>query len=88
MLTKEKTTPVIVEDAVKGITLKNVIVSHVRSQCDVQDLFDRGASQRAVGFTEMNAESSRSHAVFTIYVKSQHVGDHEGFTRKRRPNSI
>ena len=45
-------------------------------------MFDRGASQRAVGFTEMNAESSRSHAVFTIYVKSQHVGDHEGLTKK------
>ena len=82
LLTKEKTTPVIVEDAVKGITLKNVILTAVKSQVDVQDLFDRGASQRAVGFTEMNAESSRSHAVFTIYVKSQHKDDREGLTKK------
>jgi hypothetical protein len=82
LLTKEKTTPIIVEDAEKGITLKNIITATVKSQIDVQDLFDRGATQRAVGFTEMNAESSRSHAVFTIYVKSQNVDDSEGLTRK------
>ena len=82
LLTKEQTSPIIVEHPTKGITLKNVIDVTVRSQMDVQDLFDRGASQRAVGFTEMNAESSRSHAVFTIYVKSQHKNDTEGLTKK------
>lgn len=54
----------------------------VRSQVDVQDLFTRGAAQRAVGATEMNAQSSRSHAVFTIYVKSQSTGDIEGLSKK------
>ena len=31
----------------------------------------------------MNAESSRSHAVFTIYVESQAIDDHEGLTKKK-----
>ena len=57
-------------------------MSDVQSQIDVQDLFSRGANQRAVGSTEMNAQSSRSHAVFTIYVKSQKKGDVEGLTKK------
>jgi hypothetical protein len=82
LLTKEKTTPIIVEHATKGITLKNVVTTSVNSQVDVADLFERGAGQRAVGFTEMNAESSRSHAVFTIYVKSQQKDDLEGLTKK------
>ena len=57
-------------------------MSDVQSQIDVQDLFSRGANQRAVGSTEMNAQSSRSHAVFTIYVKSQKKGGVEGLTKK------
>ena len=33
----------------------------------------RGALNRTVGSTNMNAQSSRSHAIFTLHVKQERV---------------
>lgn len=35
----------------------------------VESLMEQAAKQRSVGFTEMNAQSSRSHSVFTLYIR-------------------
>eukprot|EP00927_Polykrikos_kofoidii_P040671 TRINITY_DN34719_c0_g1_i2.p1 TRINITY_DN34719_c0_g1~~TRINITY_DN34719_c0_g1_i2.p1 ORF type:complete len:1129 (-),score=240.23 TRINITY_DN34719_c0_g1_i2:44-3430(-) len=48
------------------------------------ELFDFGAKKRAVGATQMNAASSRSHAVFTIQVRmteTQSGGSRESQTK-------
>jgi hypothetical protein len=49
---------------VKGLTDKVVGTAQ-----EVQALLDQGLGRRQVGHTNMNAESSRSHAVFTIVVE-------------------
>lgn len=41
----------------------------VSSACDAGRLLARGMGSRAVGATNMNARSSRSHAVFTLYIE-------------------
>merc|ERR1740117_519997 len=50
------------------------MVSHVdRTTVDsmehIEKLMLRAAKQRAVGVTDMNAQSSRSHSVFALYLK-------------------
>lgn len=50
------------------------------SACEV---LHRGFRNRHVGETAMNRESSRSHAVFTLVVKSTEVVEAEGLTRSR-----
>ena len=41
----------------------------VRSYEEMMDLLERGTRERSVGATNMNAGSSRSHAIFTVYLK-------------------
>ena len=43
----------------------------VRSYKDIQDLMSEGNKSRTVAATQMNAESSRSHAVFSIVLTQQ-----------------
>jgi hypothetical protein len=51
---------------VEGLTYREV-----DCYAQFQSLLDQGNAQRAVGSTLMNSQSSRSHAVFTIYVKQE-----------------
>lgn len=59
------------EDAKSGMYvegLQEVVVSTAEATYGV---FRRGSENRHVGMTAMNAESSRSHSVFTVVVESQ-----------------
>jgi len=50
----------------KGVYVKNVVEKVVDNAEDMLDLFNEGNNFRVVHATSMNAESSRSHSVFTI----------------------
>jgi kinesin family member 15 len=54
----------------KGITfLESCTQVHVKNSTDVLELIQRGQDYRHVAATNMNLESSRSHAVFTALIK-------------------
>lgn len=60
--------------------LEKVIETHVQSIEEVQDIIRKGQENRRVASTDMNRESSRSHAVFTAVIKT--ISYHEARTNK------
>lgn len=61
-----RTSKAIREDANKRVYVLNVVELEVKSADEAFDAFLKGVSRRKIGKTQMNAESSRSHSVFTI----------------------
>ena len=56
-----------------GIILAGVAEVPVASHAEMAELLQRGSLQRATGATNMNASSSRSHAIFTILVEQRRM---------------
>lgn len=52
-----------------GPIVPNLTECPMDSEHEALELFDFGTKRRAVGATQMNAQSSRSHAVFTIQIR-------------------
>jgi kinesin family protein 15 len=63
--------PNIREHDKKGVFVEGLTEATVTSAEETYALFTRGSHNRHVGMTEMNRESSRSHAVFTISLESR-----------------
>ena len=63
--------PNIREHDKKGVFVEGLIEASVTSAEETYDLFTRGSIHRRVGMTELNRESSRSHAVFTLSLESR-----------------
>ncbi|OQV19332.1 Kinesin-like protein KIF21A [Hypsibius exemplaris] len=61
--------PRLTEDKFGNVVLADVCVKAVKSQSDILDWLKQGALARTTGSTNMNAQSSRSHAIFTITIK-------------------
>lgn len=61
------------EDAQRGIILEGETQEAVSSPADVDRLIKRGQANRSVAATNMNRESSRSHAIFTAYIRMRTV---------------
>eukprot|EP01018_Ginkgo_biloba_P021270 Gb_41072 [translate_table: standard] len=59
------------EDTKTGVYVENLTEEYVSSVDDVTRLALRGLANRRVGATSMNAESSRSHSVFTCVLESR-----------------
>ncbi|XP_031478571.1 kinesin-like protein KIN-4C [Nymphaea colorata] len=59
------------ETANGGITLSGVTEAEVRSKEEMASLLAQGSLCRATGCTNMNRESSRSHAIFTITLEQK-----------------
>eukprot|EP00604_Paraphysomonas_vestita_P002752 CAMPEP_0174820372 /NCGR_PEP_ID=MMETSP1107-20130205/4163_1 /TAXON_ID=36770 /ORGANISM="Paraphysomonas vestita, Strain GFlagA" /LENGTH=1055 /DNA_ID=CAMNT_0016035579 /DNA_START=57 /DNA_END=3224 /DNA_ORIENTATION=- len=57
------------EDPQKGIIVANLTDYVVKNEQDMDSMLLRGLSNRTVGATLMNSESSRSHSIFTIIVE-------------------
>ena len=56
----------------KGLTfLESCTEIHVASLKEVMEVIRKGQDNRHVAATNMNMESSRSHAVFTAYIRTQ-----------------
>ena len=49
---------------------ENIITENIQTQADAMALLRKGINNRHVGETKMNIESSRSHSVFTILIKT------------------
>lgn len=57
------------EDTKKGIILEGETQVVVNSIEDVMAVINKGQINRSVASTNMNRESSRSHAIFTAYIR-------------------
>jgi len=55
----------------QGMKIKNATLEGVRNYDDVMEALMRGAENRTVGRTDMNAGSSRSHGVFMLLVEKR-----------------
>lgn len=58
-----------------GNTIPGLTEIPVANIEDVLDLWDKGGASRTVGKTTMNATSSRSHAIFTIELRTNFLGN-------------
>ncbi|XP_010519726.1 PREDICTED: kinesin-like protein KIN-4C isoform X2 [Tarenaya hassleriana] len=59
------------ETASGGITLAGVTEAEVKTKEEMASYLARGSMSRATGSTNMNSQSSRSHAIFTITVEQK-----------------
>ncbi|KAK3038314.1 hypothetical protein RJ639_031410 [Escallonia herrerae] len=56
-----------------GITLAGVTEAEVRTKEEMASFLLRGSVARATGSTNMNSQSSRSHAIFTISMEQKRI---------------
>ncbi|XP_010254537.1 PREDICTED: kinesin-like protein KIN-4C [Nelumbo nucifera] len=61
------------ETASGGITLAGVTEPEVRTKEEMATFLSRGSLSRATGSTNMNSQSSRSHAIFTITMEQKKI---------------
>ncbi len=59
------------ESPEKGIFVKDLTQINVDTIAKMEQYMEIGFKNRATRATNMNAESSRSHSIFTIYIDSQ-----------------
>ncbi|KAF7265188.1 kinesin-like protein 3A [Rhynchophorus ferrugineus] len=72
---KEQSVLELREDVTKGVYIPNVTEVPVESANEVLEVLIKGSTGRATGATNMNAQSSRSHSIFTINIAMQHKSD-------------
>lgn len=61
------------EDVAGGIKVSGVTLKPVCSVQEAMQCLRLGALSRTTAATGMNAQSSRSHAVFTLHIKQQRL---------------
>jgi len=72
------------ENPDKGVFVKDLAIKTVKSVNEIDNLMERGNSLRKVGATEMNATSSRSHSIFSIYIETaEEIEDSKGKKNQR-----
>ncbi|CAG9329986.1 unnamed protein product [Blepharisma stoltei] len=54
------------EDKIRGVFIEDLTERYVSSEEEVFELMNIGTSNREVGYTHMNAGSSRSHSIFCV----------------------
>ncbi|CAA0833219.1 Kinesin-like protein KIN12B [Striga hermonthica] len=69
------------EDVKTGVYVENLREECVTSMKDVSQLLLKGLSNRKTSSTRVNAESSRSHSVFTCVVESRGKSAADGLSR-------
>ncbi|XP_050159290.1 kinesin-like protein KIN-4C isoform X2 [Malus sylvestris] len=66
--------PIQIRETVNGgITLAGVTEAEVRTKEEMASYLTRGSLSRATGSTNMNSQSSRSHAIFTITMEQKRI---------------
>ncbi|KAL2343485.1 hypothetical protein Fmac_004770 [Flemingia macrophylla] len=71
------------EDVKSGVYVDNLTEEQVCTKKDVTQLLTKGLSNRRIGATSINSESSRSHTVFTCVIQSQCKSTADGVSRFR-----
>jgi len=66
------------EDSKSGVYVEGLLEEFVSSSADAKRILSLGNSNRHVGATNMNRESSRSHAVFLLTIRSEHTNVETG----------
>ena len=56
-------------DFLKPVLVKDLLSFVVKSVAEIEHVMNVGNQNRSVGATNMNEHSSRSHAIFTIYIE-------------------
>lgn len=62
----------------QGVFVKGLSLHAVHSVAQCEQLMDMGCRNRAVAFTLMNKDSSRSHSIFTVRMEICTVGGYLG----------
>eukprot|EP00960_Hanusia_phi_P039830 754072-Hanusia_phi.AAC.2 len=75
------------EDPQGGIYFAGAEEREVDSFRDMCELLEQGTARRAVGSTEMNAHSSRSHAIFTLIIEQRLIRESD-FLIALNPNDV
>ncbi|KAH7524747.1 hypothetical protein FEM48_Zijuj06G0152200 [Ziziphus jujuba var. spinosa] len=66
--------PIQIRETVNGgITLAGVTEAEIRTKEEMASYLTRGSLSRATGSTNMNSQSSRSHAIFTITMEQKKI---------------
>ena len=65
------------EDPDKGVYVKDLTTFVVKSVAEIRKLHEVGKKNRSVGATLMNADSSRSHSIFTVTIETSEVNEGE-----------
>ncbi|KAI4307496.1 hypothetical protein L6164_030675 [Bauhinia variegata] len=66
--------PIQIRETVNGgITLAGVTEAEVKTKEEMASYISRGSLSRATGSTNMNSQSSRSHAIFTITMEQKKI---------------
>ena len=68
LLNPVKTNLKVHEDKNKGIYIADATETYVGEELEVYDIMKLGNENRAIGATDMNAQSSRSHSCFIITI--------------------
>ncbi|KAJ3304161.1 Kinesin-like protein kif3b [Kappamyces sp. JEL0829] len=66
-----------------GVYVKDLSSHVIKTIEEMDQLMSMGNKNRSVGFTEMNATSSRSHSIFTITVEASELDEATGDQRIR-----
>lgn len=70
--------PIQIRETVNGgITLAGVTEPEVQSKDEMASYLTRGSVARATGSTNMNSQSSRSHAIFTISMEQKKISPND-----------
>eukprot|EP00795_Rhopilema_esculentum_P012993 gene12993-3761_t len=65
------------EDVNSNIYTTGVVMRNVTSEKDIMKVLEEGALSRTTASTNMNATSSRSHAIFTVHLKHHRMAQVE-----------
>ena len=82
LLDPVKTNLKVHEDKQKGIYIADVTETYVGEEYEVYDIMRLGNEHRAIGCTDMNAQSSRSHSCFVITIHMNNTVDFSSKTGK------
>ena len=82
LLDPSKTNLKIHEDKVKGLYVEDVTETYVGDEFEVYEIMKVGNDNRAIGVTNMNKQSSRSHSVFIMTIQQNNNRDFSSKTGK------
>ena len=82
LLDPMKTNLKVHEDKVKGIYIQDATETYVAYEDEVYEIMRMGNDNRAIGVTDMNKQSSRSHSVFMLTIQQNNNVDFSSKTGK------
>ncbi|KAF8985706.1 hypothetical protein BGZ46_002451 [Entomortierella lignicola] len=63
------------EEKNRGVYVKGLFEVYVSSISEIHEVMRRGGNSRMVAYTNMNAESSRSHSIFVVTISQKNLAD-------------